>query len=49
MPNHGNALGTDIQERGNVLKVEVMNNAGTTSQQLLITLMGRRTIFSRKA
>jgi len=41
LSDHADGLGTDIQERGNILKIEVMNNAGTTSQQLLITLMGR--------
>ena len=32
-------LGSDVEERGYVLQVEVLNNARTTSQQHLITLM----------
>ena len=37
--NHRDGLWSDVEERGYVLQVEVLNNARTTSQQHLITLM----------
>ncbi len=40
LPNLADGLGSDVQERGYVLQGKVLHNAGTTLQQLLITLTG---------
>ena len=40
LPDYADGLGSDVEERGYVLQGKVLNNAGTTLQQLLITLTG---------
>ena len=40
LSDHADGLGSDVEERGYVLQVKMLNYAGTTLQQLLIALTG---------
>ena len=41
LPDYADGLGSDVEERGYVLQVKMLNYAGATLQQHLITLMWR--------
>ena len=40
LSDHADGLGSDVQERGEVLQGKMLNNAGTTLQQPLVALAG---------
>ena len=40
LSDHADGLGSDVQERGDVLQVKMLNYAGTTLQQPLVALAG---------
>ena len=40
LSDHADGLGSDVQERGDVLQGKMLNNAGTALQQQLIAFAG---------
>jgi len=40
LSDYADGLGSDVQERGEVLQDKMLNNTGTTLQQQLIALAG---------